>query len=174
MKWSLILPLICVTAQGALVPALSLEELIDQSEIIVHGRVSRSWAAWDSGHKYIWTHHLISVIDPIRGNPGASLVVSEPGGALDGVGMTVSGAVRYEAGEEAILFLYRTPIGYMRVVGYGQGKYTVTADRRVRANLKGLELVRHGAPGGASLSTLEGLSVADFKIRIREAVRRRR
>jgi hypothetical protein len=174
MKRALILPLICVAAQAALVPALSLEELIDQSEIIVHGRVTRSWAAWDSGHKYIWTHYLISVIDPIRGNPAASVVVSEPGGMLDGMGMTVSGALDYAVGEEAIVFLYRTPIGYLRATGLGQGKYTVTSERRVRANLKGLELVKHGASRGVALSTLEGLSVSDFKVRIREAVRSRR
>jgi len=74
----------CVAAQATIVPSLSLEALIDQSEVIVHGRVARSWPAWDSGHKYIWTHHLIEVIDPLRGAVAGSVVVSEPGGELDG------------------------------------------------------------------------------------------
>ena len=63
MKTVLILPLICLAAQATLVPALSLRGLIDQSEIIVHGRVTRSWTAWDSAHKYIWTHYRLEIID---------------------------------------------------------------------------------------------------------------
>jgi hypothetical protein len=174
MKRALILLLVCLAAQATLVPALSLEGLIDQSEIIVHGRVTGSWPAWDSKHKYIWTHYRIEVLDPIRGNPGASLVVSEPGGALDGVYMTISGALDYPVGEEAVVFLYRTPIGYLRATGYGQGKYTVTPELRVRANLKGLELLKGDTSRGVPLSTLDGLSVAGFKARVRETIRSRR
>jgi hypothetical protein len=165
MKRSLISLLLCLAAEAAIVPSVSLEELIDQSEAIVHGRVMRSWSAWDGAHKYIWTHHLIAVIDPVRGAGRGFVVASEPGGELDGIGMRFSGALEYAVGEEAIVFLYRTPIGYLRATGSGQGKYTVTAETRVRANLKGL---------GAELSTLNGLSVADFKDRVREAIRRRK
>lgn len=174
MKQALILPLVCLAAQAALVPALSLEALIDQSEIVVHGHVSASWPAWDGKHKYIWTHYRVEVLDPIRGNPGTSLVVSEPGGSLDGEMMTISGAVDYAVGEEAIVFLYRTPIGYLRATGSGQGKYTVTREMRVRANLKGLELLKGEAWRGVPLSTLDGLSVAGFKARVREVIRSRR
>ena len=174
MKRALILPLICIAAQATLVPALSLERLIGQSEIIVHGRVTSSWAAWDSGHKYIWTHYRIEVLDPIRGNPGDSVVVSEPGGSLDGVTMRISGAPDYGLGEEAIVFLYRTPIGYLRATGYGQGKYTVTPHKRVHANLNGFDLLKADSLSGVPLSTLDGLSVTEFKARVRDAIGSRR
>ena len=147
MKRALVLPLICAAAQATLVPALSLEELANQSEIIAHGRVTSSWAAWDSGNKYIWTHYRMEVLDPIRGSPGASVVASEPGGSLDGVTMRISGAPDYATGEELIVFLYRTPIGYLRATGYGQGKYTVTAQRRMRASLNGFELLKRDSHG---------------------------
>ena len=159
-------------AYAALVSSLSMQEMIGQSELIVHGRVIRSWAAWDSGHKYIWTHYRIEVIDPIRGNPGASVVASEPGGRVDGINMSASGAVEYRQGEETIVFLYRTPIGYFRATGLGQGKYTVASDGRVHANLKGLEIVkRDPSSRGVSLSTLDGLTLSGFKDRLREAIR---
>jgi hypothetical protein len=173
MKRALILLMVCLAAQATLVPALSLEALIDQSEIIIHGRVTQSWPAWDSKHKYIWTHYRIEVLDPIRGNPGASLVVSEPGGSLDGETMTISGALDYALGEEAIVFLYRTPVGYLRATGYGQGKYTVTPKMRVRANLKGLDLLKGNTSRGVPLSTLDGLTVTDLKARVRDAIRSR-
>jgi hypothetical protein len=171
MKKILILPLICLAAQATLVPALSLRGLIDQSEIIVHGKVTRSWAAWDSAHKYIWTHYRLEIIDRVKGNSGASVTVSEPGGSLDGVNMSISGAPNYGIGETAIVFLYRTPVGYLRATGYGQGKYTVTPEMRVRTNRKGLELLPRDSASGASLTSLEGLSVADFKARVRDAIR---
>ena len=48
MKRSLMSLLVCIAAQAAIVPSVSLEELIDQSQTIVHGRVMRSWStsAW--------------------------------------------------------------------------------------------------------------------------------
>ena len=141
----------CLAAQAALVPSLSLEQVIDQSEIIVHGRVARSWSTWDSAHKYIWTHHLIEVIDRVRGAQASSIVASEPGGELDGVGMRFSGSIPYAVGEETIVFLYRTPIGYLRAIGNGQGKFTITPGKRVRE--------------------LDGLTVEAFKARVRESMR---
>jgi hypothetical protein len=122
----------CLAAQAAIVPSLSLPQLIEGSEIIVHGRVGRSWAAWDGDHKYVWTHYAIEVIDPIRGSGMAPVVVSEPGGKLDGIEMRFSGVSPYAAGEEVVLFLYRTPIGYLRTVGNVQGKYTVTSGTKAR------------------------------------------
>ncbi len=151
--------LACLAVQAAVVPALSLEQVIDQSEVIVHGRVARSWSTWDDAHKYIWTHHLIEVMDRFRGVAARSIVASEPGGELDGVGMKFSGSIAYAEGEETILFLYRTPIGYLRATGNGQGKYTITPGKRVRANV----------PGPAS--PLDGLTVDAFKARLRESMR---
>ena len=54
--------LACLAVQAAVVPALSLEQVIDQSEVIVHGRVARSWSAWDKtvtpSPLLHWTSHL--------------------------------------------------------------------------------------------------------------------
>jgi hypothetical protein len=87
--------------------------------------------------------------------------------------MTISGALDYALGEEAIVFLYRTPVGYLRATGYGQGKYTVTPEMRVRANLKGLDLLKGNTSRGVPLSTLDGLTVTDLKARVRDAIRSR-
>jgi len=159
----------CAAAAAAIVPSLSLEQLVDQSEVIVHGRVARSWAEWDRAHKYIWTHHEIQVIDPIHGAAAVSIVASEPGGRLDGVEMRFSGALQYSTGEEAVVFLYRTPIGYWRATGFGQGKYTVQPGMSVHTDLRGLDLISRGAaPAG-----LDGLTLTEFKTRIRGMLRRK-
>jgi len=88
--------------------------------------------------------------------------------------MRISGAPDYAVGEEAIVFLYRTPIGYLRATGYGQGKFTVTAHNRVHANLNGFELLKRDSSRGVSLSTLDGLTLTEFKGRVRDAIGSRR
>lgn len=142
----------CVS-QAAVLPSFTLDQLVRQSGVIAHGRVTRSWCAWDSSHKYIWTHYSFAVIDPLRGAQAGAIEIAEPGGSLDGLHMQVSGAVAYAIGEEAVVFLYRTPVGYWRAFGGVHGKYTVGADRHV---------------------SLDGLTVSEFKTQIREAIRRQR
>lgn len=150
MKLIPLMAVACLLSRAAIIPSLSLEELVHHSEIIAHGRVTNSWSAWDSRHKYIWTHYSFELIEPILGIPRSALAISEPGGSLDGMNMQVSGAVSYAVGEEIIVFLYRTPIGYLRAVGGGQGKYTLVSGK------------------------FDGLAVSEFKSRVREAIRSRR
>ncbi len=157
---------------AGILPRLSVEELIDNSLYVVEGKVGRSWSAWDSKHKYIWTHYEIQVSDTLRGPRSQTITVSEPGGSVDGVNMGTSGTVPYSTGEDVILFLYRTPIGYLRTVGAGQGKFTVGKDGRARANMQGLEFVGPEARG-TSLSVVDGLSARDFKTRMRVLTRTR-
>jgi hypothetical protein len=143
--------LVCVAGATSVIQ-LSFEELVDHSESIVSGQVTRSWADWDSEHKFIWTHYEVAVSAVHKGSPGATVVVSELGGAVDGQAMTVAGTVTYEAGEKVLIFLTRVPNGYLRTTGWGQGKYTIDG--------KG---VLHGGASlraGISIASLEGMSAA--------------
>jgi hypothetical protein len=141
---------------GAVIPAFSLESLADHSQSIVEGTVIRSWSGWDAKHSNIWTHYEIRVSDWIRGPGGPSTIVSEPGGSLDGLNQQVSGAVQYEAGEHVLLFLYTTPIGFVRATGAGQGKLTIAQDGRIILNLAGLVFSGSVGASGTPPSTLEG------------------
>ena len=153
---------------GAVFPRVTAEELTSQAQVIVEGSVVRSWAAWDSEHKYIWTHYEVSVADQIRGTRSATVTVSEPGGSLEGVNQQFSGALSYSLGENAVLFLYKTPIGYWRTVGGPQGKFTVDRQGRVHGNPQANTFVEiPGRAAGTSLATLNGLPVRDFKARVR-------
>src|SRR5947209_1168176 len=116
---------------AAAIPRLSLQALVAQSGAIVEGQVVRSWAAMDSENRFIWTHYEIKVSNTLKGRPKASVVVSEPGGTLNGVSLLVPGSTHYDVGEKVSAFLYRTPIGYWRTTNYGQGKFPIPADPRV-------------------------------------------
>ncbi len=156
-------------AFATMVPRFTLEQMVERSERIVHGRCLRSWSAWDSSHQFIWTHYEIQVAEPLKGAPAATIFVSEPGGQADGLEMAIAGVPRYQPGEEVVAFLYRTPIGYWRAYGLGQGKYLVR-DGRVRADLHGASLVeadRSALDGGADLRRLDGIALQEFKSRVR-------
>jgi hypothetical protein len=162
--------LLCAIAAAAVVPRYSLEELVSQSEKIVAGRVQRVSTAWDPEHKFIWTHYDVLVSDSLRGSRDRIVTVSEPGGSLDGIHQMVGGALPYSIGEEVVLFLYRTPIGYFRTTGGGQGKFTVSANGRVHANTGGIEII--GPARGTSLGTLENLDLRQFLSTVRAAAPR--
>ena len=164
MRFLTLVAAFLVVAHAAIVPRITAEELAAQAERIVRGEVVRSWAAWDSEHKYIWTHYEVSVAESVRGPHAASITVSEPGGSLDGMNMRTSGTLRYALGEQSVLFLYQTPIGYWRTVGGPQGKFVVNAQGRVHTDSQGMAFADPAGGGrtGTSLAAFEGIPISDF------------
>ncbi len=157
-------------------PRLPLESLIRQSDTIVEGRVVRKWAAMDSENKFIWTHYEIKVKSMLKGKAQPSVEVGEPGGVLNGRSLLVPGGTPYTVGEEVSVFLYRTPIGYLRTTNYGQGKFVVSADARVHAN-HGIDVggtviaAGMAAPlSGTNADGLDGTSRSDFEARVARIV----
>lgn len=162
--------LFALNAGAASVPGLTFEQLTDRSELIVSGQVTRSWSDWDSAHKFIWTHYELSVSSVQKGAPGSTVVVSEPGGVVGVQGMNVAGAVRYQPGEQVLLFLQRMPNGYLRTTGWGQGKYTIDSAGRLHPETSshGLEIVSASkiALPATPLSSLDGITVSALGARI--------
>ena len=170
---------------ATLVPRMSIEQMIDDSELIVQGTVLRSWSDWDRARQFIWTHYELQVSDTMKGLPSVKLVVSEPGGIIGETAIQIAGAPRYQVGDEVVLFLNRTPIGYLRSCGWGQGKFGVRenagAGRKVvRSAVAGVTLVeplgRQASPRQTSqtaLGSFNGLALGEFKTRLRSLIRAR-
>lgn len=175
----LTLTLLACSAFGTLVPRMSLEEVVDASEAIVHGNVVRTWADWDADHEYIWTHYEIQVVDKLKGNGVGTIVVSEPGGTVGETALQVAGTPQYEVGEEVVLFAEKTPVGYLRTCGWGQGKFRVQRAREtgkvtVRTAAKGIQLVerpaRESKAAGTPLGEMNGQEIEQFKTRVRQII----
>jgi hypothetical protein len=159
-KFALFIPLAAwVLCTATVIPPVSFEDLVWKSDQIVTGQVIRSWASWGPEHKLIWTRYEIRVEDTIKGAREQTLVVSEPGGQLDGLGMRVEGAVPYESGEHVTLFLQTYPSGDKRTVGWGQGKFTLDAQGKVHP--------------GISDGSLKGITSVELRHRIQAAATRR-
>src|ERR1035441_9007624 len=103
MRYFTLVAGILAAAYAAVVPRITAEELVAQSERIVHGQVVRSWVGSNAQHKYIWTHYEVAVAETLRGPHAATITVTEPGGSLDGVNMQTSGTLPFTVGEDAVL-----------------------------------------------------------------------
>ncbi len=151
------------TAGATSVPRLSFEQLTDKSEIVVAGQINRSWADWDTEHKYIWTHYELAVSTALKGNPGATVVLSEPGGVVGPRGMSVAGSVVYNPGDQVLVFLQRMPNGYLRTTGWGQGKYLLDKDSHLYAMASLVETVDAKGRPAAKTFSLDGMTVAQVR-----------
>jgi hypothetical protein len=156
------------SSSATLIPSVSFEQLTDTSEMIVAGRITNSWPAWDAEHKYIWTHYNLTVSSAVKGSPGAVVEFAEPGGALDGRSTMIAGTVTYAVGDNLVLFLARMPNGYLRTTGWAQGKYALDANGRLHANASlGAEAIQANSPSGASsVRTLDGMSITELRQRV--------
>jgi hypothetical protein len=160
---------------ATLVPRLSFEEMTDSSEMVVAGTVTRSWTAWDSDHRYIWTHYELAVASAPKGHASARVEFAEPGGKLDGVLHSIAGTVSYQPGESVVLFLQRMPNGYLRTAGWGQGKYGLDQNQKLKggSGLRGAEVVDLARPvaGSTSIETLDGITLSELNVRVSVRVR---
>lgn len=162
-----------VGLRAAVVPRYSLEELAHSSALIVHATVRGSWVAWDERGLYLWTHYRLEPLETIKGVAAGQVVVSEPGGTLDGVTMLVSDVVQFHQGEEVVVFLYRNGLGYWRVRGYGQGKFTLVEAKdgvkKLHTNLDALQIVETGAAAADGAEALNGWTLGRLRGQLRLA-----
>jgi hypothetical protein len=110
---------------------INTENLIRESEVIVHGNVSGRMAEWTSKHDKIQTRITVAVDQTIKGTvPGDAMTVIIPGGEIDGIGEWYSHIARFDDNEEVILFAKKDKNGIFRVTGGESGKFTVRKDAR--------------------------------------------
>ena len=169
--------LLCAfTASATSVPRLSFEELTDRSELVVSGQISRSWADWDSSHHFIWTRYELVVSGVYKGAARSSVVLSEPGGEVGGMGQSIAGSVRYAVGDKVVVFLERVPNGYLRTTGWSQGKFMVDSSGRVHGGgaLAGIDLVQTNVAQAVRDLPVDGIATSELAARVAARVRRQR
>ncbi|HKY43542.1 MAG TPA: hypothetical protein VJM50_10640 [Pyrinomonadaceae bacterium] len=161
------------TPDTTLAVALSLEDMVDQSDVIAIGNCLETKSVWVDGT--LVTLATVSVSETLKGAAeSGSLTVVLPGG-IDAnreipVAVSYPGAPRLTPGENAFLFLNSDVdhgLGY-NVAGFAQGKFSIVNDEDgepvvsrdlTRMALQGDNGVRRG---GANV-----ISLATFKDRVR-------
>jgi hypothetical protein len=115
-----------------LAAALSLEDMIGQSDVIAIGSCTNTQSAWVDGS--LVTVATVSVSETLKGSGSETLTVVLPGG-IDAnrkipVSMSYPGAPRLAPGENAFLFLTAAPEfgNNYTVAGFSQGKFSIVND----------------------------------------------
>ena len=156
------------TPDTTLAVALSLEDMVDQSDVIAVGNVQETRSAWVDGT--LVTLASVSVNETLKGAESGNLTVVLPGG-IDAnrqvpVAVSYPGAPRMTPGEDVFLFLNSDVdygLGY-NVAGFAQGKFSIVSDEDgdpvvsrdlTRMTLKSNNGVRRGGANAIPLDTFK-------------------
>ena len=147
--------------------ALSLEDMVNQSDVIAIGNVLDTKSVWID--RSLVTLATVAVSESLKGAPGETLTVVLPGGVDANrkvpVAMTYPGAPRLTPGENAFLFLSSdSEAGGYNIAGFAQGKFSIVNDEEgepmVSRDLRQMSLqgnngVRRGQSNMTSLKSLK-------------------
>lgn len=103
--------------------ALSLEQLVEQADMILTGTVTGIETRGGPGSKIIYSNAVIAVDQVFKGQPGATTItVKVLGGTVDGVTQAVEDVASFRQNEKVLLFLKLNSDNTAAVVGNLQGK----------------------------------------------------
>jgi hypothetical protein len=159
LRRALILSLLLATAVGSsratLVLHRTLPQLGSDADVVAQGVVQSVTPFWNQDHTRVLTAVDVQVERAYKGQPNTVVRIVQMGGVLDGVRMTVAGALRWVPGEEVLVFLESSRRDY-RVAGFTQGRFDLERDpvtRRVYAARGGAADARFvNARGGSAAS----------------------
>ena len=156
------------TPDTTLAVALSLEDMVDQSDVIAIGNCSSTRSAWVDGT--LVTLATVSVSETLKGAESESLTVVVPGGVDANrqvpVAVSYPGAPRLTPGENVFLFLNSDVdygLGY-NVAGFAQGKFSIVDDEDgepvvsrdlTKMSLQGNNGVRRGGANAIPLASFK-------------------
>lgn len=169
--------LLSSNALATRVMAIPLEQMAQDSDVVVYARVGSQQVQWDKTHSRVLTLTTIEVIDAVKGaRKGDVLTIYQVGGSLDGVTYKITGALRFVPGEQMILFAER----YKDMIvsyGMGLGKYRVMdagGRKTVQPEYGDVAFVQRGAEGEFVPSPRPDnkvQSLADFLRELRKMIR---
>lgn len=131
------IPFICLTAFGLLLPPLaesttltqlSLSRLVNSAQAIVHAKAIANERLWRDGE--IWTVTKFRLIESWKGSSPPEINVWMIGGQMGRIMSYVPGAPRFRPGEETVLFLEPMHAGEMSITAWGEGTFRVCFDAR--------------------------------------------
>ena len=179
-------------AGAATVLQLGVADLIDGSELIVHGHVVERWTSYDDQRQTVFTHVRIAIDEVIKGSPaGDEVVLQFEGGRHGRLIVSVSDMNLPIAGEEGVYFIEKPDrVQVNPLLGWQQGHFVVRhsedgLDKLVHTyDLRPVFGVSddsadsgHGVSEGISLGILtepsgadQPLSLSTFKNELRELV----
>jgi hypothetical protein len=110
---------------------LSLDQLADGADAVARVRCVAVESRWENGS--IWTVTTAEVVETLKGNLPGEISVQLPGGRVGHLTAAVDGTPKFNPGDEAFLFLKRSPAGEYTVAGWVEGTFRISRDARTSA-----------------------------------------
>jgi hypothetical protein len=107
---------------------LSLDQLAAGSDAVAHVRIAGARSRWENGS--IWTVAEVEVLETMKGQLPGEIAVRLPGGRVGHLTTTVDGTPKFNPGDEAVVFLERSPAGGFTVAGWVEGTFRISRDPR--------------------------------------------
>lgn len=138
-------------AGATIILKMDLKQLVGRSDRIFVGKATKVHSHWTKDRRHIVTDTTFKVERSIHGiQAGQTVVVRRMGGAVNGIGMKVTGSPSFHKGDRVLLFTERRN-NSRYVIGMRQGVYRVyknnAGQSMVRARLEGLTLAKQGRSG---------------------------
>lgn len=154
--------------EGTTLERMSLEGLTTRAHVVVHVRCLARESRWERGE--IWTFTRFEVEEALKGIAPRLITVRLPGGKVGHLISTVDAVPRFQAGEESILFLERTPDGTFTVLSWAQGTFRIRVDTQTGRSVVSQESSSHAVfdPETRQYRTegVRNVPLATFKQRI--------
>jgi hypothetical protein len=107
-----------------------LKQLSTNADIIVTGKVSGNKSSWNNNKTRIFTEATLNVDEYLKGNnSGSSVVITYPGGEVNGVGELYTHMPKFEDNENVLVFLKKDEKGY-KVFDGEEGKIKIITDSK--------------------------------------------
>ncbi len=90
---------------------MSVEQLTSAATQVVRARAISSESRWNDAHTLIFTFTRFARVETWKGEAGAEFTVRQMGGRVGNIEQKVSGVRRWNAGDEAVLFLRPSEAG---------------------------------------------------------------
>ncbi len=175
MRFRLLIAVVLMTGLAAFattVVPMSIERLTAESSNIVYARALDHSSQWNPEHTRIFTFTRFQVLRSLKGSTPSVITVKQLGGHADGYTMKVAGVRYWSNGEEAVLFLQKSPESTFAVTGLMQGNF------RVARLSSGAVVVSNGVPeakevvGTGQVSPYRGsqLTLQELERRVNKAV----
>jgi hypothetical protein len=173
--WILILALAMssVPAAASTFLALSREELVEQADAVVAGRVIEVSSFWNAEHTAILTEAVLEVEDSIVGSAPAYVNLRTFGGQVGNYRIEAHGFPTFQMGERLVLFLEPEKDGAQRVLGYQQGQYRIREQQGKEMAVPAIDFgARILRPDGTEAPAPKAMLFAEFKQQLRETAGR--
>ncbi|MGE5456852.1 MAG: hypothetical protein ACM3RX_00700 [Methanococcaceae archaeon] len=107
-----------------------LKALSDNADVIAVGNISSQVSGWNSDKSRIFTEATLKISEILKGdNNGGKVVITYPGGEIDGVGEIYTHMPKFEKNEDVLVFLKKDNKGY-KVYDGEDGKIKIITDSK--------------------------------------------